>query len=374
VSQAGDQRRDPVPAVDAVGGRGTVDPHMPAEEAEAPEASPASAPPLASRLFSWRTLLSFLVAAIIVGFAIKQGGINWSDTWDHIRHADVRLYALAFLAFLGSMVVRSVRWHFLLRNAGERCGTFSLFEIIFASFFVNCVIPAKMGDVYRAFLVRQRENVGASKALGTIIAERLLDLVVLMGLLVITGGITFHNRVPGALVPYAIAGALLSAFGISVVVIMATGRGTRLVSRMPARIHVRYENFRKGTVQALSPWPFVALLTVLVWCMEGTRLGLVVAALDLQSLMHPAQFLLVALVAALLTTVPFTPGGLGLVEAGMVGVLGTVADVPRSAAASITVLDRSLSYGAVLVIGFAFFALTHVRQPRSTRLAGESGA
>ena len=347
---------------------------MPAPQGEAADASPVSAPPLASRLFSWRTLLSFLVAAGIVAFAIKQGGINWSDTWDHIRHANLRLYALALVAFGCSMAVRGLRWKLLLRNAGEHCSAFSLFEIVFASFFVNCVIPAKMGDVYRAFLVRQREHVGASKALGTIIAERLLDLLVLMSLLVITGAITFHSRVPRALVPYVIAGAVLSAFGISVVVLMGLGRGQRLVQRLPARLRDRYENFRHGTVQSLTPWPFLVLLTVLVWCLEGARLGLVVSALDFQGLLHPAQFLLVALVAALLTTVPFTPGGLGLVEAGMVGVLATVADVPRTIGASITVLDRSISYGAVVVVGFVFFALTHVRQPRSARLAGETGA
>ena len=358
--------------VDPAQARGTLGPHMPADQAEAVETAPA--PPIASRFVSWRTLVSFLVAAAIVVVAVRQGGINWSDTWDHIRHADLRLYALALLAFVGAMVLRGVRWHWLLRNAGEHCGTFSLFEIVYASFFVNCVIPAKMGDVYRAFLVRQREHVGASKALGTIIAERLLDLIVLMALLVITGALTFHNRVPGALVPYVIAGAILAAFGVGVVVVMATGRGQRVVRRLPERISVRYENFRHGTVQSLSPWPFVTLLTIGVWCLEGTRLGLVVAALDLTSYMHPSQFLLVALVAALVTTVPFTPGGLGLVETAMVGVLAAVADVPHSAGASITVLDRSISYGSVVVIGFAFFALTHVRSARATRVAGPSSA
>jgi uncharacterized protein (TIRG00374 family) len=346
---------------------------MPAEQVEVPEA-PASAPPVAARLFSWRTLISFLVAAVIVVVAVKSGGIDWSTTWNRLTHADLRLYALALLCFPVAMVVRAVRWQFLLRNAGEHCGTFSLFEIIYASFFVNCVIPAKMGDVYRAFLVRQRENVGASKALGTIIAERLLDLCVLMALLIITGAITFHNRVPRSLVPYVIAGGLLSAFGIGAVLVMAMGGGRRYIHRLPARIADRYENFRHGAVQSLSPWPFVTLLTVLVWCLEGTRLGLVVAALDLQSLMHPAQFLLVALVAALLTTVPFTPGGLGLVEGGMIGVLAAVADVPHNSGAAITVLDRSITYGSVAVVGFVFFALTHVRQPRAARLARQTGA
>jgi len=348
---------------------------MPAPQAEAPDVAQIAGPPVASRLFSWRTLLSFLVAAGIVAFALKKGGISWSDTWDHIRHADPRLYVLALVMFAGSMVTRGVRWRLLLRNAGEsHCGTFSLFEIIFASFFVNCVIPAKMGDVYRAFLVRQRENIAASTALGTIIAERLLDLLVLMGLLVIAGGLTFRNRVPHQLVPYVLAGLVLCAVGVGVVVLMALGRGQRLVHRLPGRVRDRYESFRRGTVMSLRPWPMITLLTVAVWCFEGARLGFVVTALNFESLMHPSQFLLVALVAALLTTVPFTPGGLGLVEAGMIGVLGAVADVPRSAAASIAVLDRSISYGAVLVVGLVFFALTHVRQPRTSRLAGETGA
>jgi uncharacterized protein (TIRG00374 family) len=179
--------------------------------------------------------------------------------------------------------------------------------------------------------------------------------------------------VPRSLVPYVIAGGLLCAVGIGLILFMAVGGGRRYIHRLPVRIAERYENFRHGAVQSLSPWPLVTLLTVLVWCLEGTRLGLVVAALDLQSLMHPAQFLLVALAAALLTTVPFTPGGLGLVEGGMIGVLAAVADVPHNAAAAITVLDRSITYGSVAVVGFVFYALTHVRQPRATSLAGQTG-
>ena len=346
---------------------------MPAEQVEVAEAQ-VSAPPVAARLFSWRTGISFLVAGVIVAVAIKSGGIDWGSTWNRLSHANLRIYLLALLCFPAAMVVRAVRWQLLLRNAGEHAGTFSLFEIIYASFFVNCVIPAKMGDVYRAFLVRQRENVGASKALGTIIAERLLDLCVLMALLIITGAITFHNRVPRSLVPYVIAGGLLCAVGIGLVLLMAMGGGKRYLHRLPVRVVERYENFRQGAVRSLSPWPFVTLLTVLVWCLEGTRLGLVVAALDLQSLMQPAQFLLVALSAALLTTVPFTPGGLGLVEGGMIGVLAAVADVPHNSGAAITVLDRSITYGSVAVVGFVFFALTHVRQPRAARLAGQTGA
>jgi uncharacterized protein (TIRG00374 family) len=104
-------------------------------------------------------------------------------------------------------------------------------------------------------------------------------------------------------------------------------------------------------------------LTAVVWGMESGRLALVVFALGQGGSLGAAQLLLIALVAALLTTVPFLPGGLGLVEAGMVGVLISVGGVDHSAALSIALLDRSISYGSVVVIGAVVFAVTHVRVP-----------
>src|SRR4029077_12045755 len=128
----------------------------------------------------------------------------------------------------------------------------------------------------------------------------------------------------------------------------------------------RYESLRLGTVDSFDRLPALIGLTLLVWAAEGTRLGFVVFSLHLAGVhLGPSQFLLIALVAALLTTVPFLPGGLGLVEAGMIGVLITVGGIPNSAAVSITLLDRSISYGSLIVVGFVIFVLTHVHVPKA---------
>jgi uncharacterized protein (TIRG00374 family) len=59
--------------------------------------------------------------------------------------------------------------------------------------------------------------------------------------------------------------------------------------------------------------------------------------------------------------VPFLPGGLGLVEGGMVVVLQQVASVGQSQAVAIALLDRSVSYGTLLVVGFGLFLVSHVK-------------
>jgi uncharacterized protein (TIRG00374 family) len=313
------------------------------------------------KLMTWRTGLSLMAAVVIVALAVWRAPVRWDHVWTAIRQADLKLYAGALAAYYLSYVVRAVRWRILLANTGEKVPGVPLLPIIITSYFVNCVVPAKMGDVYRAVLLRQRTAIGATKAFGTIIAERLLDLVVLMVLLAGAGAVTFHRRVPAPLVPYAIAGAALCVVGIAVLAVMRAGRGRRLLALLPERAVERYESFRHGTVHSFARLPALSGLTVAVWALEGTRLGLVVFALGDQGLLGPAQFLLVALVAALLTTVPFLPGGLGLVEAGMVGVLELVGGLDADRSAAIALLDRSISYGSLVGIGAVVFAVTHLR-------------
>lgn len=322
----------------------------------------ALAPP--GRLLNRRTVLSLLAAAVIVGVAIWRAPINWGDAWTRIRHANLALYLAALVVFQASFLVRSWRWKLLLRNAGEDRPTAPLVPILVVSFFVNCVVPAKMGDVYRAYLARVRQQVAVGRALGTIIAERLLDLVVLMVLLIGAGAVVFHDRAPGVLIPYLIVGVSVCAAGVGAIAVMRAGRGQRLLRLLPEAVFHRYESFRVGTVESFRNMPLLLSLTASVWAMESARLALVVFALGDGGSLGPAQLLLIALVAALLTTVPFLPGGLGLVEAGMVGVLVSIGGVGRNAALSIALLDRSISYGSVVAIGFVVFAVTHVRVPR----------
>jgi uncharacterized protein (TIRG00374 family) len=316
------------------------------------------------RLLTRRTVASLVVAAIIVGVAVWRAPISWSDAWSRIRNANVGLYVAALLVYQASFLVRSWRWKLLLRNAGEDRPTLPLVPIMVVSFFVNCVVPAKMGDVYRAYLARVRQRVAVAKALGTIIAERLLDLVVLMALLLIAGAITFHDRAPAVLIPYVVAGVAVCAAGVGAIAVMRAGRGQRLLRLLPEAVFHRYESFRMGTVESFRNLPALVPLTALVWGMESARLALVVYALGDGGSLGAAQLLLIALVAALLTTVPFLPGGIGLVEAGMVGVLVGVGGLGRNAALSIALLDRSISYGSVIAVGAVVFAVTHVRSPR----------
>ena len=322
------------------------------------DAGTEPAPAVIGRFLTRRTLISISAAIVVVGVVVWRADINWGAAWGQIRSANPALYVLAIAVYYLSFVFRGVRWQVLLANAGEVRKTRRLAPLILASFFVNCVVPAKMGDVYRAYLGRVRERIPGSKAFGTVVSERLLDLCVLMTLLLASGIWVFHKRSSATLIPYVVGGGLLCAFGIGAILLMRAGRGTRILRLLPEGIFRRYESFRIGAVSSLGRWPTLLGLTVAVWCCESGRLGLVIAALGLSAQVGPSQFVLVALVAALLTTIPFTPGGLGLVQAGVATSLIIVAGIDKTAALSVALLDGSISYLSLLVFGFVAFALT----------------
>ena len=350
--------------------RATVSGATPAVDEPGAEAAPA----LAGRFLTKRTLISIAAAILIVGVVVWRADIPWGEAWDKIRTANLSFYLLAIAVYYLSFVARGVRWQVLLANSGEVRKARRLTPLVLASFFVNCVVPAKMGDVYRAYLGRVRERIPGSKAFGTVVSERLLDLCVVVFLLLVSGAYVFHKHNSATLIPYVVIGGLLCAFGIGVIVLMRAGRGTRVLRLFPDPIFRRYESFRSGAVTSLGRWPTLIGLTLAVWACESGRLGLVIAALGLSSQVGPSQFVLVALVAALLTTVPFTPGGVGLVQAGVATSLVIVAGLSKTLAISIALLDGSISFGSLLIIGFLVFAAVNFLMSREAAAAARGQA
>src|SRR5579864_4639640 len=145
---------------------------------------------LGRRFANWRTLASFSFALIILVVALSKSGVSVSDLKSALRQVNPVLYLAAFLLYYVSFPLRTIRWRILMRNANtgvdaerlRKASFVDLLEILYLSWFANCVIPAKLGDVYRAYLTRSAVGISASRTVGTILAERVLDLVVLFPL------------------------------------------------------------------------------------------------------------------------------------------------------------------------------------------------
>jgi glycosyltransferase 2 family protein len=328
--------------------------------AAAPMPAAARSESLRDRFLDPRTLISFVVLALVLWAVLTHVRLDYRQSLTAIGQTNLLLYAAAFIAFYLSLGVRALRWQLLLRNTGEDSPVPGLFHIIILAFFANCLLPAKMGDFYRAYLARQRTPISGTKALGTIVSERVIDFLVLMSLLIISGLISFHAVIPSRFVPAVVAGVAMAAALVVGLVGLRFSRGW--FSRyLPHRYRDRVRSFKAGLLDAFGGRPLELLgLSVLVWALESSRLYLVVQALPLHLSLNPAQVVFIALVASLLTTIPALPGGLVLVEGGIVAVF-LFFGFTASQGFTVAILDRVISYWSLVAIGLVTFLLTRHR-------------
>ena len=285
----------------------------------------------------------------------RLAGLDWRGIWAEIRQIDLRLYLLALAVYYTTLLPRALRWRRMLQNLGHAVPARLLGEVIFLSWFVNHLIPAKMGDLYRGLILRRKERISFALTTGTVLAERVVDMLALL-LLAVTAALFF---VRGELLS-EMRGVLLSA-GI-LVVLIAGGLflfwrlDSSLLARLPHRLGERFERFQRGIFTSVQPLWLMVVFTGLAWAAEAGRFFLVASAMGVPLAMP--QLLFVFAAGALLLAAP-TPGGLGAVEGGMVGVM-LLLGVPVEMAAAVAILDRLISYWLVLIPGSVYY-FTHAR-------------
>ena len=330
---------------------------------------------LARRLRQPRTIISILVPLAVIALFVSLNGEQLARVPGLIAQADVRLALVAFLVFYAGFPLRGLRWAILVRGTGTRIGTKDSTEIIFLSWLVNCVVPAKLGDVYRAYLLKINTGASLSRTFGTVFIERVLDLVVIALLGIAAGYWSFRNGLPPPIqLVFAIGLIVVAALAVGLFTMRNFGRRILVALPFPARIVEFYDRFEEGVfgAMALRQMPFLGGLTGMIWMTEALRLFLVIQAFgftDVSLGLSGAVF--VALIGSLLTAVPLSPAGLGIVEAGIVGVLTVAYGVPLAEATAIALLDRVISVFSIIVLGTIGYLVSS--KPRGLRPTTQPG-
>ncbi|MBI4201149.1 MAG: flippase-like domain-containing protein [Chloroflexi bacterium] len=307
------------------------------------------------------TLVSFAVAVALLAFLTTRFSIDLGATWQIIRHSNPLLYALALATNYTTFLFRGARWRLLLKNAAtDKAAPLPTLgaaaRLMLMGWFVSSVTWFRLGDFYRVYAYSEESGAPVVRGAGTVLAERVMDLI-LVFLLLLAGFLFLYadstSRPSTTFLVVGLALALLAGVVLAAMVIFR-----KSVSHLlPQRLRETYQSFHEGTMRSFRTLPLVSLLGLLGWLSEVGRLFFVVQATGLHVSLGLVVFVTIA--NALLTAVPLSPGGLGIVEAGITGFLMLV--LPRESAVSITLLDRSISYGSVVVLGGAAF-LYHQRQ------------
>ena len=322
---------------------------------------------LGRRLRQPRTIISLILPLFLLFLFVKAlPGFHLEELPALILGANFWLLLAAFAVYYLGFPLRGLRWAILVRGTGYPLRVRDSSEIIFISWTVNCLVPAKLGDLYRAYLLKINSPVSLSRTFGTVFIERVLDVFAIVVLGLAAGYWSFRGSLPAEI-------QILFAVGVILVIVLAAALltmrnfGRRVITKLPLPHSVLelYDRFEEGVFGALAlkQLPALVVITGLIWATEAMRLFLVVEAIgfaDVHLGISGAFF--VALTASLLTAVPLTPAGIGFVEGAVVGLLTFVYGVGQTEALAIVLVDRAISVLSVIILGSIAYAVSPKRR------------
>jgi uncharacterized protein (TIRG00374 family) len=315
----------------------------------------------------WRGALGFLLSALLLVWTLR--GVDLREVWHVLAGSNVALLVLSALTATAIFPLRARRWRVILDPVAPDLPFRMLWRATAIGMMVNNVVPARAGEIARAYaLTRETPRVPFSAAFASLAVDRVFDAVVVLGLMFLAmidpqfpRG-TEAGRLVGSWAGTG-AVAVVGLLGALYLLVFFPARVISLYEAFARRVAPRYEErgrdallaFASGLGVLRSPRRFAAVLwwTLLHWLTNALAFWIGFRAVGIPAPLGAALFLqgLIAIGVA----IPSSPGFFGVFEAfartglSVYGVDGTLA-------ASWAIGFHLLSFVPITIFGAVYFA------------------
>ncbi|MEE9270936.1 MAG: lysylphosphatidylglycerol synthase transmembrane domain-containing protein [Candidatus Krumholzibacteria bacterium] len=311
-----------------------------------------------------KLLIGSLVSMLFLYLAMRD--VQWSALWETLKQTRYEyLIPSAFFTMFGHYV-RSYRWKFMMLPV-KRIRTHNLFAATAVGFMANNLLPARLGEFVRAYVLGKNEGISRSAAFATIVYERVVDVFTLLALLWI---LLLKVEGPGWL---ETSGMWILAMNVALLVLMVFMERkremfirwmNRLTSPLPERwrdkINHATASFASGLSTVTRPQTLlpIALTSVLVWFSAILGFYFCLQALN----MHPpfvASLTLVVLVS-MGTMIPSAPAYLGTTQYACIVSLA-IFGIDKSGALAYSLVYHATHFFPITLTGLFYLGRMHIR-------------
>jgi uncharacterized protein (TIRG00374 family) len=325
------------------------------------------------RVRSWGgTALSILF--LVLAFR----GIDFTELWDTLTQTNCGLVLVAVGTIIATSMAKTARWQILFYPHHHQRRYGKLLAIIFIGQMVNIVIPARLGELMRAYLVGEIEGESKALVLGTIAVEKAVDLLMVLFLFV---GLLLTMTVPRWVQEPGVGVAMVTLVFLGILALLAYHKERllsafdRLLGILPelTQAHLmEHLEAALGSPEVLRRWDVslrVGGWSVLIWLLAASTNYIAFLALRLHLSFLAAVFLLVVLQVGV--AVPSSPGKVGVFHYLCLLAL-SVFGVERSLALSYGLLLYFIVFLPPVLLGVFFLWWENVSWRRLKRGALEA--
>jgi len=308
-------------------------------------------------------VIGVLISLLFLWLAFR--GVDWRAAWAMIVHANAGLLLAALASVLLTTLVRAERWRWMFYPDPRRLRLPRFLAIFLIGQVINAVVPARIGEVARAYLIGEREGVSKAHALWTAVVEKVLDALCL---LLFLAGLSLIVPLPAWLrqAGWTLSLGIVGVFAALSITLAMRARFTAWLEAWSVRHRwaqrLRLARLWQAVADSLAvmrePRLFVALA---FWSVAAFLLGaatnwLAARALGLEISFTACLLLLAVLQISAVAPIPTSPGRIGLFHYLCIISLA-IFYVPRETALSYSLVLHAVVYLPMIVGGPLCLAL-----------------
>jgi uncharacterized protein (TIRG00374 family) len=311
----------------------------------------------------FKAALGIVISAVLIWYAVR--GVSLDELLDTVSEANYFYVLPALCLTILFYWLRAIRWRYMLVPI-KPVKTSQLFAVTVIGFMVNNILPVRIGEVVRAYILGSRENLSKSLSLATIVVERILDGLTILAFLI--PGLLLFSFPP--LVKSAATALLLFYASLIMFLFLLTFYSawvTRVVRRFVSplsekiadRLIMMLGSFCEGLrIFKTGPqifWIFV--YTLFIWVTASLIVMMFLYAFHFSVPLY-AAFILLAIIAVGVA-LPAAPGFVGPLQ--MACIIGlAIFDIEKSDALGFSIVYHASQYFPVTLLGFYFMWRSHL--------------
>jgi len=307
---------------------------------------------------SIKFILGVLISIIGLYYAFRQ--INFWELWVSLKNVNFVLITIAIVILLLSNVIRAWRWQILVKPIND-VSFEPAFSSIMIGYFGNSVLPFRMGEFLRAYVVADKTSLTASTAFGTIVIERILDFIGLSAVILLIMTVYPLKTIGGSI----IIGVIVLSLTAFIFIFLFSGFKSTLLVKIEKLSLLRFGLLRKillfiknildgaTTIRATKKLGIILLYTLIIWIMYycSTYLATIATGIELEWF----GFGVLLISTTLAISIPAAPGYVGTYHAAAVYILTNLFNVGRLDAQAAAIILHAVGTIPIVIIGAGYF-------------------
>jgi hypothetical protein len=302
-----------------------------------------------------------LIGAVFIWLAFR--GTDFNALGSSFRSADYLYLIPAVFLSLMVQLVRSYRWGVILEPL-KKIDQWSLFSATSVGFMAISLLPVRMGEFVRPYLISRKSDLRLGATLATIVVERVFDMLTLMIMLLF---VVWSSSKKLIVLPpwisrsaYIILGVTIPVFLMLIFVAIKRDVSAKVIDRIIKLVH----SFLDG-LQILPDWrksSYLALLSLITWFLIGLINYSLFKSFTSMAHLSLAAAYTVLLITALGITLPTAPGFVGNYHFFcMLGL--ALFGIAKADALTYAILIHGLQFVLIIILGLVFIPFIKVPLP-----------